>query len=395
MSTPEGMVKLLGGTFAMGTPPGQPVGRDDLVAQVVEVRSFYMDVTAVTNEAFRKFRKETGYKTEAEKFGWSFVLELHATDQAKATTSQTVKDAPQWLAVQGAYWRQPFGPGSGVKSRLNYPAVHISYNDAKVYCKWAQKRLPTETEWEYAARGKYASATEPMRLYPWGNEVPTNESEWKLNLWQGDFPRTDAGLDGHVGLAPADAFAPHGAGLYNMLGNVWEWTATLFSKSSQQQVLRGGSYLDSADGAFNHRVILSTRMGNTGDSSADNMGFRCAKTVPGGPKHKPQGYVYDQHKKKRPPPGVGDPLKDGGKSAEQLVQAIAAEKGAEGLQEWMDRQGMGTDVMTAADAMKKREKAKEVREAAFVEAVRDEQAAHSFDDVSDEELRRMREKGEL
>ena len=148
-------------------------------------------------------------------------------------------------------------------------------------------------------------------------------------------------------------------------------------------MLRGGSYLDSADGAFNHRVTASTRMGNTGDSSADNMGFRCALTVPGGPDRKPRGYIYDQHKKKRPPPGVGDPLKDGGKAAEELVQAIAAEKGAAGLQDWMDRQGMGTDVMMAGDAMKKREKAKAEREKAFEEAVRDEIAANSFDDVSD------------
>jgi len=297
--------------------------------------------------------------------------------------------------VQGAWWRHPRGPGSGIKEILNHPVVHVSLNDAKAYCKWAGKRLPTETEWEYAARGKHVGASAPMRLYPWGDEVPSNDTEWRLNVWQGDFPRSDAGLDGHAGTSPVDAFGAHGAGVYGMLGNVWEWTSTLFSKSSQQQVLRGGSYLDSADGSFNHKVTASTRMGNTGDSSADNMGFRCAKTVPGGPDRKPRGYAYDQHKKKRPPPGVGDPLKDGGKSAEELVQAIAAEKGAEGLQEWMDRQGMGTDVMTAADAMKKREKAKEVREKVFEEMVREEVEANSFDDVTDEQVRRELAKEEL
>ena len=244
-----------------------------------------------------------------------------------------------------------------------------------------------------------------MKLYPWGDEIPRNESTWRLNVWQGDFPRTDAALDGYSGVAPADAYEPNGAGLYNMLGNVWEWTATWFAKSSgqvrrraratlgaadqalisdpvlsarrSQRVLRGGSYLDSADGAFNHLVVASVRMGNTEDSSADNMGacccrvhtstitstsytttfgttdasttapgFRCAKSVASeGPSGvKPHGYRYDNVKKKRPPPGVGDPIKDGGKGAEEMVQAIAAEQGAEGLQKWMDKFGMGGEV---------------------------------------------------
>ena len=119
------MVKLVGGMFTMGNHPSLPHGRDELVAQLVEVRSLWIDVTAVTNEAFRKFRKDTGYKTEAEKFGWSFVLEPFATEQARATAQQAVKDAPQWLAVQGAWWRHPRGPGSGIKDILRHPVVHV------------------------------------------------------------------------------------------------------------------------------------------------------------------------------------------------------------------------------------------------------------------------------
>ena len=122
--------------------------------------------------------------------------------------------------------------------------------------------------------------------------MPSNGSEWRLNVWQGLFPSADAALDGFGGLAPADAFAPNAAGLYNMLGNVWEWTSTYLAKSSRQRVLRGGSYLDSATGEWNHKVSTSTRMGNTEDSSADNMGFRCVKSARSNVQgRKPQGCV--------------------------------------------------------------------------------------------------------
>lgn len=377
---------LPGGAFIMGSPPGvQQLGRDDLQAQDVEVREFFMDATAVTNTAFRAFRKETGYQTEAESFGWSFVLELYASDEARARTNETVRDATHWLAVRGATWRQPLGPGSGIRDRLQHPVVHVSLNDAKAFCKWAGKRLPTETEWEYAARLPHVGLTSAPKPYPWGDERPSNDTQWRLNLWQGAFPSSDAALDGYGGVAPADAFLPSKVGLHNMLGNVWEWTSTFLSKSSQQYVLRGGSYLDSPDGSFNHAVTTSTRMGNTADSSADNMGFRCCLSVPGKPARKPRGYSYNNVKKKRLPPGAGDPMKDGGKGAEELVQAIAAEKGAAGLQEWMDRQGLGTTVMTAAEASQQRERARDAREAQWVEAVAAHRESESFDDLTDEQ----------
>ena len=387
LDTTVTMIRLAGGSFIMGAdgPSAERQNRDELIAQAVAVREFFLDATAVTNEQFRAFRKAKKYQTEAESFGWSFVLELYATEEARATSNQSVRDAPHWIAVHGAHWRAPLGPGSGIKTRLTHPAVHISYNDAKAFCKWAGKRLPTETEWEYAARQPHVGLTAARAPYPWGHEAPSNETAWRLNLWQGDFPRSDAALDGHAGLAPADAFDPSAVGLYGMLGNVWEWTSTYLSKSSGQRVLRGGSYVDSADGSFNHKVTASVRMGNTADSSADNMGFRCARSAAGKAPRKLQGYSYENVKKKRLPPGAADPIKEGGKGAEELVQAIAAEKGAEGLQQWMDKHGLGTDVMTAKDAMEKREKAKVAREEAFEKEMRQFEAERSWDDLSDAE----------
>ncbi len=400
-AVPDGMVRLPGGGFFMGwnpPSPGTARGRDDLEPQGVEVREFLMDATAVTNDQFREFRKATKYRTEAQKFGWSFVLELFATPEALAITNSTVRDAPHWLAVPGAYWRLPLGPGSGIADRLRHPVVHVSYNDAAAYCKWAGKRLPTETEWEYAARHPHVGLTNAARRrYPWGDEVPTNESAWRLNVWQGDFPRSDAALDGYAGLAPADAYPPSSSGLYGMLGNAWEWTSTHFARSSEQRVLRGGSYLDSVDGSFNHAVDTATRMGNTADSSADNMGFRCARSVGGraAQGRKPVGYAYDNVKRKRLPPGAVDPLKEGGKGAEELVQAIAAEEGAEGLQRWMDKHGLGADAMTATDAMRKREAAARERDERFEEMVKEEVEAHSFDDLTDEQVAEQIRKEEL
>ena len=131
------MVRVPGGAFVMGAGTAEWRGKQDLQQQAVEVREFFLDATAVTNSRFREFRKATSYQTDAETFGWSFVLELHATEQALASTNQTVKEAPHWLAVPAAWWRQPLGPGSGIKSRLEHPVVHISWNDANKFCKWA------------------------------------------------------------------------------------------------------------------------------------------------------------------------------------------------------------------------------------------------------------------
>ncbi|XP_060029123.1 inactive C-alpha-formylglycine-generating enzyme 2 isoform X4 [Erinaceus europaeus] len=174
-----------------------------------------------------------------------------------------------WLPVERAFWRQPAGPGSGIRERLEFPVLHVSWNDALAYCAWRGKRLPTEEEWEFAARGGLAG-----QVYPWGNQFQPN----RTNLWQGRFPKGDKAEDGFHGVSPVNAFPPqNNYGLYDLLGNVWEWTASPYQASDQDmRVLRGASWIDTADGSANHRARVTTRMGNTPDSASDNLGFRCA-----------------------------------------------------------------------------------------------------------------------
>jgi len=244
----------------------------------VTVRPFYIDLTAVTNEQFRQFIRATKYKTETEHFGWSFVLEylcpqetIEETDSEKGMGR--VQTALHWLAVIGAHWRKPEGSLSSITNRLNHPVVQVTWNDANEYCHWAGRRLPTEIEWEFAARGGAENTS-----FHWGNEIPT---DYKVNVWQGKFPLVNEELDGYAGTAPVDAYQPNQYGIYNMIGNVWEWVA---GGDSSKRILRGGSYVDSIDGSFNHPARVSTRMENSADSSSGNIGFRCASSV-GDEKH--------------------------------------------------------------------------------------------------------------
>ncbi|KAF1423537.1 Inactive C-alpha-formylglycine-generating enzyme 2, partial [Spheniscus magellanicus] len=275
----ESMVQLPGGKFQMGSSSLERRNEEGPVREVM-VKPFAIDKYPVTNRDFREFVREKKYKTEAEAFGWSFVFEDFLSEDLKKKVTQKLESAPWWLPIEKAFWRQPSGPGSSIKDRLDYPVLHVSWNDAQAFCAWKGKRLPAEEEWEFAARGGLE-----QRVYPWGNKFQPN----RTNLWQGDFPRGDTAEDGYHGVSPVAAFPPqNNYGLYDLLGNTWEWTVSEYltpGLSSRQhaqnmQVLRGASWIDTADGSANHKARVTTRMGNTPDSASDNLSFRCAADVP-------------------------------------------------------------------------------------------------------------------
>ncbi|HEY4387823.1 MAG TPA: formylglycine-generating enzyme family protein, partial [Ktedonobacteraceae bacterium] len=200
--------------------------------------------------------------------------------------TRAVASAPWWRQVFGADWRHPEGKHSDISERGNHPVVHISWNDALAYCQWAGMRLPTEAEWEYAARGGLA-----QKRYPWGDEL-LPDGEHRCNIWQGTFPTTNTGDDGYLGTAPVRSFAPNGYNLYNMTGNTWEWCSDWFSPTfhrtaprdnpqgppmGNMKVMRGGSYLCHQSYCFRYRV--AARSSNTPDSSTGNLGFRCVRDL--------------------------------------------------------------------------------------------------------------------
>jgi sulfatase modifying factor 1 len=276
------LVRLDGGVFAMGSddPWAYPEDGEGPVKEV-EVSPFSIGPCAVSNADFASFVDDTRYATDAERFGWSFVFAGLLPDDFPPT--EGVVHAPWWRKVEGADWRHPEGPHSSISDRLDHPVVHVSWNDADAYCTWGGGRLPTEAQWEFATRGALERKT-----YPWGDELEPG-GEHRMNVWQGDFPRRNTAADGFVGTAPVDSFPPNGYGLYNMTGNVWEWTADWFHPTFRQRdrrrdavgpprgthrVQKGGSYL--CHQSYCRRYRVAARQGLTPDSSTGNVGFRCA-----------------------------------------------------------------------------------------------------------------------
>lgn len=274
-----------GGEFLMGTD--DPKGyKDDGEGPVrkVKVDPFYIDACTVTNSQFEEFVSDTGYKTEAEIYGWSFVFHLLVSYETRTKVTQFVQQTPWWLVVDGANWRHPEGPDSILEDRYDHPVVHVSWNDAIAFCNWAGKRLPTEAEWEFAARGGLE-----QKKYAWGDELLPN-GQYYANIWQGQFPNENRRLDGYKGTAPARSFPANNYGLYNVSGNVWEWCSDWFSPTyhvydtkenpkgipnGTSKVIRGGSYL--CHESYCNRYRVAARSSSTPDSSTGHMGFRCVK----------------------------------------------------------------------------------------------------------------------
>lgn len=304
------MVWIEGGRFTMGDADGL---NDEAVEHEVELDGFWIDETEVTNAEFQKFVEATGYMTIAEKtprredFAGQ-VPDINDIPEENLVAGslcfnpafdrqQLRRDGPLWpyqvwMYVQGADWRRPDGPDSSIADRMDHPVVHVAWHDAVEYCKWAGKRLPTEAEWEYAARGGLAG-----RKYPWGDEL-TPEGQWRMNIWQGEFPMENTNADGCATTSSVRRFPPNGYGLYGMAGNVWEWCSdwyrpNYYSASPRRnpqgpedsfdpnepglpkRVQRGGSFLCNANYCLGYRV--SARMKGEPTSGMYHTGFRCVK----------------------------------------------------------------------------------------------------------------------
>jgi len=312
VEAPEGMVRIPAASYRQGGKTDQAYPNEQ-PAHEVQVSAFWMDATEVTNQQFLSFVEATGYQTTAEKkLDWD-----ELKNQAPPGTppppdsllqpgslifSQT--DAPVdlrrydlwWEWTVGAHWKQPDGPGTSLDGLMNHPVVHISHDDARAYCQWAGKRLPTEAEWEWAATGGNAD-----NKYPWGSGQ-INDAFDKANFWQGLFPYQNTLKDGYLGSAPVKSFPANGFGLYDMAGNVWEWCSDLFDSNyyrslygqtainpqgpirssdandpynTRSYAVKGGSFLCNDEYCSGYRV--ARRLGKDADSSSSHTGCRCVK----------------------------------------------------------------------------------------------------------------------
>jgi formylglycine-generating enzyme required for sulfatase activity len=310
-SAPQGMVWIPGGTFTMGGDDGPP---DEGPTHSVTLDGFWMDKTEVTNAQFKAFADATHYLTIAERtpkredfrgqvpdinaipaenlVAGSICFNEHF-DRRTLTKDDPLWPYQVWKYVKGANWRHPEGPKSTIDDRMQHPVVHVSWDDAVAYCRWAGKRLPTEAEWEYAARGGLKGAA-----YPWGNDLVQN-GKWMLNIWQGEFPDKNDFKDGFETTAPVASFSANGYGLFDMAGNVWEWCGDFYrpdyyrysplrnppgpsdsydpnEPTYVKRVQRGGSFMCSDNYCRGYRV--AARMKGTPDSGTFHTGFRCVKS---------------------------------------------------------------------------------------------------------------------
>ena len=276
------LVDISGGSFVMGTDedyryPGDGEGP----AREITLAPYRIGRHSVTNAQFAAFVDDTGHRTEAEVFEWSFVFHLFLPDDFPETRG--VAATPWWRQVYGADWAHPAGPQSNLDDVADHPVVHVSWNDAQAYCQWAGVRLPTEAEFEKAARGGLV-----QQQFVWGEEF-SPDGETMCNIFEGSFPVENTAEDGHVGTAPVGSFPANGFGLHDMAGNVWEWCSDWFHSNfhvdgprtnpqgppaGQAKVMRGGSYL--CHDSYCHRYRVSARSSNTADSSTGNLGFRVA-----------------------------------------------------------------------------------------------------------------------
>jgi formylglycine-generating enzyme required for sulfatase activity len=297
---PPGMVWIPGGTFQMGSNASEFRGEAEPI-HTVTVHGFWMDTTEVTNEQFAEFVKATGHVTVAEKepdpqqfpdVPKEKLKPFSAVFTPPTTDTPTRRMDDWWKPVYGADWKHPDGPGSSIAGKEKYPVVHISWVDAAAYATWARKRLPTEAEWEFAARGGLEG-----KKYAWGDEFkPGGKS--MANTWQGTFPNQNLTEDGHRTAAPVGSFPPNGYGLYDMAGNVWEWCSDWYSRDyfktspkdnpqgpessmdpsdpkSKRKVQKGGSFLCAEN--YCARYQVGARHSGEMESAADHIGFRCVK----------------------------------------------------------------------------------------------------------------------
>lgn len=313
---PHGMVWIPGGEFSMGAASapgmndvGMQATHDSRPIHRVRVDGFWMDATEVTNARFSEFVKATGYVTVSERKPRA--EDFPGVPEEALVVGSVVFSPPDhgvplndhsrwWRYVPGANWRQPFGPGSSIAGKEQFPVVHVAYEDAVAYAQWAGKRLPTEAEWEFAARGGLAG-----KLYPWGDEL-TPESRWMANTHQGRFPDHDAGEDHHPGIAAVAQFPPNGYGLYDVGGNVWEWVSDWYrpdyyaqlaasgnvardprgpgtsfdpdEPQAQKRVHRGGSFL--CTDQYCSRYMVGSRGKGEVSTGTNHLGFRLVRSRP-------------------------------------------------------------------------------------------------------------------